>query len=74
MFVAAAPSLLEQVPAPREAPHRSPALGEREQRIVRAIGAALVPEGSVFEPGGEATLRRFEQWLHGANAFQMQIV
>jgi choline dehydrogenase-like flavoprotein len=74
MFVAAAPSLLEQVPAQRETPPRTPALGEREQRIVRAIGAALVPEGSVFEPGGEATLQRFERWLHGANAFQMQIV
>jgi choline dehydrogenase-like flavoprotein len=73
MLVAAAPSLVEPLP-PRQAPERSSGLTDREQRIVRAIGAALVPAGSVFEPGGEATLQRFERWLHGANAFQMQIV
>ena len=73
MFVAAAQSLVEPL-SPLPAPERSSGLSDREQRIVRAIGAALVPEGSVFEPGGEATLQRFERWLHGANSFQMQIV
>jgi hypothetical protein len=51
-----------------------PQLTERERRIVRALGAAIVPPGSIFEPGGEATLRRFEQWLAGSNAFQMRLM
>jgi choline dehydrogenase-like flavoprotein len=49
-------------------------LGERERRIVRALAAAVIPPGSVFEPGGEATLRRFERWLQGSNPLQMAIV
>ncbi len=52
----------------------APALGERERRIVRALAAAMVPPGSVFEPGGEETLRRFERWLAGSNAFQLRLM
>src|SRR5271165_256304 len=52
---------------------RAPALSERERRIVRALAAAAIPPGSVFEPGGEGTLRRFERWLDGANPFQMRL-
>jgi glycine/D-amino acid oxidase-like deaminating enzyme len=51
-----------------------PELTDRERRIVRALAAAIVPPGSVFEPGGEGTLRRFERWLDGANALQMRLV
>jgi hypothetical protein len=49
-------------------------LGERERRIVRAIAAAIVPSGTVFEAGGEGTLRRFEQWLAGASTLQMRVI
>jgi choline dehydrogenase-like flavoprotein len=49
-------------------------LTERDRRIVRALAAAAIPPGSAFEPGGEGTLRRFEAWLEGSNAFQMRLV
>jgi choline dehydrogenase-like flavoprotein len=50
-----------------------PSLGERERRIVLALAAAVIPAGTVFEAGGAGTLRRYEQWLAGANAFQMGV-
>src|ERR1700720_1696808 len=74
MFVVAAQSLEEAPVQPHSLRPRSPRLGERERRIVLAIAAAIVPPGSVFEPGGEGTLRRFEQWLEGATAFQMGVI
>jgi choline dehydrogenase-like flavoprotein len=49
-------------------------LSERERRIVCALAEAIIPPGSVFEPGGTATLRRFEEWLEGSSAFQMRLV
>ncbi len=52
----------------------APGLSERERRIVRAIAAAIVPAGSVFEPGGEGTLQRYERWIEGASPFQMRIL
>jgi choline dehydrogenase-like flavoprotein len=58
----------------REVEKSTPGLSAHEQRIVRALAAALVPPGSIFEPGGEGTLQRFERWFEGANAFQMRII
>ncbi|HEY1690925.1 MAG TPA: GMC family oxidoreductase [Polyangiaceae bacterium] len=58
----------------RPASRPVPALSERERRIVRAIAVAVIPSGSVFEPGGEGTVRRFERWLDGSNAFQMRLM
>jgi glycine/D-amino acid oxidase-like deaminating enzyme len=49
-------------------------LSERERRIVCALAAAIVPPGSVFEPGGAGTLRRFEAWLEGSTPFQLRLV
>lgn len=46
----------------------------RERQIVTTLAAALVPEGSVFEPGGQGTLTRFDRWLDGASPFQLSIV
>ena len=70
----AAAVTLPDAPATASAPARNPALSERERRIVRALAAAIIPPGSVFEPGGEGTLRRFERWLDGSNAFQMRLM
>jgi glycine/D-amino acid oxidase-like deaminating enzyme len=61
-------------PTPAAAPAPASALTARERRIVRALAAAIVPPGSVFEPGGDATLRRFETWLQGSSPFQMRLV
>jgi hypothetical protein len=80
MAAAAAVSRIEEPPArpspvaARDGAARAPELSDRERRIVRALAAAIIPPGSVFEPGGEGTLRRFEQWLDGANTFQMRLV
>ncbi|MGD0526187.1 MAG: GMC family oxidoreductase [Polyangiaceae bacterium] len=70
--MAAAVSLPEAHSVP--ATTSTPGLGERERRIVRALAAAVIPSGSVFEPGGEETLRRFERWLQGSNPLQMRIL
>jgi glycine/D-amino acid oxidase-like deaminating enzyme len=49
-------------------------LTDRERRIVRALAAAVVPDRGIFEPGGDATVRRFEKWLDGASALQMRMI
>jgi len=72
--MAAAVSVPGAPSVPVVSPTRAPSLGERERRIVRALAAAVIPPGSIFEPGGEGTLRRFEQWLDGANLFQMRVI
>jgi len=72
--VAAAVSLPDSVKSPPKPARRTPPLSARERRIVRALAAAIVPPGSVFEPGGEGTLQRFERWFDGANPFQMRII
>ncbi len=72
--MAAAAHLVDTSPAPRRPGKRAPALSARERRIVKAIAAAVVPAGSLFEPGGEGTLERYERWIEGANAFQMRIL
>lgn len=74
--MAAAVDLSPAAPPPDPEPRRPgrASLSERERRIVAALAAAVIPAGSVFEPGGEGTLRRFEQWLDGASALQMRIV
>jgi choline dehydrogenase-like flavoprotein len=43
-------------------------LGAREARIVRALAAAAMPEGTILEGGGETTVFRLERWLAGAKA------
>ena len=78
MFMAAAVSRFDATAAPlpsvASASAGTPRLGERERRIVRALAAAIIPPGSPFEAGGEGTLKRFESWLDGANAFQMGLM
>ncbi len=49
-------------------------LTARERRIAAALAAAAIPAGKMFEAGGEATVRRLEQWLEGASDFQMRTV
>jgi len=71
--MAAAVSVREAPSVPL-APAARSSLSERERRIVRALAAAVIPAGSVFEPGGEGTLRRFEHWLDGANPFQLRLL
>jgi choline dehydrogenase-like flavoprotein len=41
-------------------------LNERERRIVRALSAAAMPQGTILEGGGETTVRRLLRWLEGA--------
>ncbi len=76
--MAAAAHLVDLTPAPpprqRDDSPSGPTLSERERRIVRCLAAAIVPAGSVFEPGGEGTLARYEQWTRGASALQMRIL
>jgi choline dehydrogenase-like flavoprotein len=72
--MAAAVSIPEAPSVPVRTTSRPASLSERERRIVRALAAAVIPAGDVFEAGGEGTLRRFEQWLDGANPFQMGIL
>lgn len=55
-----------------EAAHGPNSLTQRERRIVRAIAAAAIPPSDAFEEGGDGTLRRFDDWLDGASAFQMR--
>jgi choline dehydrogenase-like flavoprotein len=75
-MVMAAAVTLPEAPAVRSrtAPAAVPVLTERERRIVRALAAAIIPPGSVFEAGGDGTVRRFEQWLAGSNTFQMRLM
>src|SRR5579859_632477 len=56
------------------APRGAAGLTDRERRIVVALAAAIFPPGGAFEPGGDGTLRRFEAWLQGSNAFQLRVV
>src|ERR1017187_2091289 len=72
--MAAAVSIPEAPSVPVPTTPRPASLSERERRIVRALAAAVIPAGDVFEPGGEGTLRRFERWLDGSNPFQMGIL
>jgi choline dehydrogenase-like flavoprotein len=72
--MAAAVSLPETPSVPRAEPATGSSLSERERRIVRALAAAVIPAGSVFEPGGEGTVRRFERWLDGSNPFQLRLL
>src|SRR5258708_30874173 len=78
MLVMAAAVSLHDAPAAPARPRPSPApasgLTDRERRIVLALAVAVIPPGSAFEPGGESTVRRFESWLHGANAFQLRVI
>jgi choline dehydrogenase-like flavoprotein len=60
--------------APSAQPTLPPVLSDRERRIVRALAAAIIPGGGVFEPGGEGTLRRYEAWLRGANPWQRKLL
>jgi choline dehydrogenase-like flavoprotein len=62
------------VPRSRPAPAGVPTLTDRERSIVRALAAAVIPSGSVFEAGGEGTAQRFEKWLEGASLLQMRVV
>lgn len=57
----------------RSASHALP-LTARERRIAAALAAAAIPAGEIFEGGGEVTVRRLEQWLDGANEFQMRTI
>jgi choline dehydrogenase-like flavoprotein len=59
---------------PRPAVGPARLLSDRERRIVRAIAAAVIPAGSVFEAGGEGTVLRYEQWLDGANPLQLRLL
>ena len=70
----AAAEILAPPPLAPPPPDRTSALSGREGRIVKALAAAAIPDGGVFEPGGEGTLRRFQQWLAGANRLQMGVV
>jgi choline dehydrogenase-like flavoprotein len=72
--MAAAVTLPDTPAATRPAPAPRSPLTERERNIVRALAAAIIPGGTVFEPGGEGTLRRYEAWLQGANALQLGIL
>lgn len=72
-LLASASRALRRPRAAEKAPEPAP-LSDRERRIVRAIAAAAFPPGRLFEPGGEGTLSRFEQWLQGSTAFQMRLV
>jgi choline dehydrogenase-like flavoprotein len=49
-------------------------LSPRERRIVRALAAAVIPAGDVFEAGGEGTVPRYEQWLDGATPSQVLLL
>jgi hypothetical protein len=49
--MAAAVTLPEAPSLPRIAPAERSSLSERERRIVRALAAAVIPAGSVFEAG-----------------------
>ena len=60
------PAVLQAVP--------TPVLTSRERAIVRALAAAVIPPGSVFEPGGDGTVRRLEKWLDGASPLQLRVV
>jgi hypothetical protein len=44
----------------------SPGFSAHEAKIVKALSAAAMPEGTILEGGGETTLRRLERWLEGA--------
>jgi choline dehydrogenase-like flavoprotein len=72
--MAAAVSVPEAPSVPLVRTAKVSPLSERERRIVRALAAAVIPAGTVFEPGGEGTLRRFERWLDGSNPFQMRLL
>jgi len=72
--MAAAVSLTGSSVAHAVAPERSTVLTDRERRIVRALAAAVIPPGSVFEAGGDVTVRRLEKWLDGASTLQMRAV
>ena len=73
--MSAAPTLSGgSLPPPRPVRVRAPVLTERERSIVCALAAAIIPPGSVFEPGGAGTLRRLERWLDDASLLQTRAV
>jgi glycine/D-amino acid oxidase-like deaminating enzyme len=68
--MAAVPSLptLQDRPRPEEGREGVSEFSPREEKIVRALSAAAMPQGPILDGGGETTLRRLVRWLAGAKA------
>jgi glycine/D-amino acid oxidase-like deaminating enzyme len=47
-------------------------LSQREQRIASVLAAAAIPGGAKVTPGGPATVKRLEKWLHGGSDLEVR--